>query len=379
MFETVNFLPKKKAIKNFLNQMKSSFILIIFLIYALNLFGQNDSDIFLEGTTVTGIAEGDGYLWVATYGQGIYRYSFAEDKWINFSTKTGKLDTDLFYCIEVSKNYVWAGTTEGLFTFNKKRKKWSKRKFAKGGQFGNWIRSLKYDPQQNVLWIGRFRNITRLDVKRRRYADIDRQQGKDQKTNNIKTIALDGDSLIWFGTESGVHIYNKKMKYSKPNAWRYLTNKKRGFKGEGSSVSVSSILFEGNRIWFGTDEFTSKTNPEFNVGGIYIFNRQLDWHKISQVNGLADNGIYFLVRTGNSIWAGVYSFDKKENTDRGRGLFIIDRNTLEIHKVDLNKLKINSSAFITFYFDGKYLWLGSKNGLVRLKIFNPLAVWDSAE
>lgn len=353
--------------------MKILFTSIITFLFLTNLSAQVESEIFLEGAKVIDVAEDGDFLWVATYGQGVYRYSLNEQKWINFSTKSGNLDNDLFYAIEVNKDYVWAGSADGLFVYNKKREKWSKRKFAQGGQFGNWIRSLKYDASQNVLWIGRFRNITRLDVKRRRYADINRLQGKDQKSNNIKSIAFDGDSLIWFGSESGVHRYEKNNKYNNESSWKYLTNKKRGFNEEGKTVSVSSMLFEGNRIWFGTDEFTSVSDPEFNVGGIYIFDRRLDWEKISQIDGLADNGIYALGRTGNYIWAGVYSFDRKENIEQGMGLFLINRNTLEVTAVDLDQLGIRSSTFHKFLFDGVYMWIGSNAGLLRIKISNPLS------
>jgi len=60
---------------------------------------------------------------VATYGQGVYRYSLNEQKWINFSTKSGNLNNDLFYSIEVNKDFVWAGSADGLFIYNKKRVK----------------------------------------------------------------------------------------------------------------------------------------------------------------------------------------------------------------------------------------------------------------
>jgi ligand-binding sensor domain-containing protein len=357
--------------------MKIYFTSIITILFLTNLTAQVESEIFLEGAKVIDIAKDGDFLWVATYGQGVYRYSLADEKWINFSTKSGNLDNDLFYAIEINKDFVWAGSADGLFIYNKKREKWSKRKFAQGGQFGNWIRKLKYDPSQDVLWIGRFRNITRLDVKRRRYADINRLQGRDQKSNNIKSIALDGDSLIWFGSESGVHRYEKHKKYNNESSWQYLTNKKRGFNDEGKTVSVSSMLFEGNRIWFGTDEFTSESDPVFNVGGIYIFDRRLDWEKISQIDGLADNGIYALGRTGNYVWAGVYSFDRNENIEQGKGLFLINRNTLEVTTVDLDQLGIRSSTFHKFLFDGNSMWIGSNAGLLKIKISNPLSKLES--
>jgi ligand-binding sensor domain-containing protein len=380
-----SFLPKKKVINTFyksfsmynLNCKKFLLTTILLILISFSSFAQIESEIFLKGATVTGIVEEEGFLWVATYGQGIYRYSYEDEKWINFSTKSGNLDNDLFYNIAVSKNFVWAGASEGLFIYTKKRDRWSKRKFALGGQFGNWIRSLKYDPDQNVLWIGRFRNITRLDVKRRRYNDISRIQGKDQKSNNIKAIELDGDSLVWFGTESGVHIYNKKKKYTNKSAWRYITNKKRAFNEEGDAVSVSNFLFESDKIWFATDEFVTKEQPNFNVGGIYIFDRKINWERISRGDGLAANGIYSLGKTGNHIWVGVYEFDQIEKAEYGKGLFIINRLTGRVSPVDLNQIKIVSSTILSFHFDGKYMWIGTGEGLVRVKIDNPLAEWST--
>jgi ligand-binding sensor domain-containing protein len=377
--------PKKKVINyyhpfnNILHLVKAVIVVIVFFAAYNNSFAQIDSEIFLSGATITDIDEEEGYLWIATYGQGIFRYSFEEDKWINFSTKNGNLDNDLFYTIEVSKNYVWAGASEGLFILTKKRNRWSKRKFAQGGQFGNWIRALRFDPEQNVLWIGRFRNITRLDVTRRRYNDINRIQGKDQKSNNIKSIEMDGDSLIWFGTESGVHIYNKKKKFTDPNAWRYITNKKKGFREEGETVSISNILFESDNIWFATDEFVTNEQPEFNVGGIYVFDRKINWQKISKGDGLSANGIYSLGKTGNYIWAGVYEFDRSEKVEYGKGLYLINRNTGEVKAVDLNEIKIASSTILSFYFDGKYNWVGTDEGLVKIKVDNPLANWPETD
>jgi len=350
-------------------------ILYVLFILLSTTFGQVESEIYLKGAAITDIDEEDGFIWVATYGQGIYRFSISDGKWMNYSTKSGNLSDDLFYAVEVSKNYVWAASVEGLYTFTKKRDKWDKRKFAQGGEFGNWIRSLRFDDDQNVLWIGRFRNITRFDLRTRRYNDINRIQGTDQKSNTIKSIELDGDSLIWFGTESGIHIYDKREKFSNPSAWRYFSNKKKAFREEGKTVSVSNILFEGTNVWFGTDEFVTVEDPDFNLGGIYIFNRQTNWNKVYKRNGLGGNGIYSLCKIGNYIWAGVYEFDKQQKLEYGKGLYLINRITLQVIPVDLNELNITSSTILSFHFDGKNIWIGTGEGLVKIKVDNKLAVW----
>ncbi|MEO8399848.1 MAG: hypothetical protein ABI550_08560, partial [Ignavibacteriaceae bacterium] len=350
------------------------FLFFILSFIPSGISAQDESEIFLEGSFITSFAKEEGYLWIATYSDGIFRYSYKDNKWINFSTKNKKLENDLFGAIAVNKDYVWAATNDGLFTYDKKRDKWRKRKFALGGEMGNWIRALTYDPDKNYLWIGRFKNLTLLDVRRQRYLDFDLTKNNDAKTNNVISVCLDGDSLVWFGTESGVHIYDKGKKIDDKSAWNFINNKK-GFLGDGDAVSVSEILFESTNVWFGTDEFVTNELPQFNTGGIYRFDRQLKWDKISKQNGLAGNGIYSLERTGNKIWASLYSFNKKDKKEYGKGLVLINRFNGIPTTLDLNKTELNTSEIHALFFDGTYMWIGTTKGLWRITISNPLAKW----
>jgi ligand-binding sensor domain-containing protein len=339
----------------------------------VNSYSQTLNEALLENVSITAIREDPNFLWVATYGQGIYRLSLKDNKWTNFSTSSNNLETDLFSCIAVSDNYIWAGSIEGLFTYDKKKNSWRKRKFAVGGEMGNWIRSLCYDKKQNTLWIGRFKNLTKLDVKRQKFTEHDLTKNNDPKTNTIKSIKLDGDSLVWFGSESGVHVFNKNVKDS-ASAWRFINNK-RGFNSDGDAVSVSDFLFEGENVWFATDEFITPQKPNFNVGGIYKYNRKLKWERFSKTDGLPGNGIYCLEKTGNRIWAAVYAFDKKNKKEYGKGFVIIDRLTGNISKIDLNQTSISSALIQSLYFDGNDMWVGTDKGLYKFKISNPLAEW----
>ncbi len=350
------------------------YIIAFFLqLYTESLFPQVESQLYLENASIQSI-KGDGdNVWVATYGEGIFRYSRKEDKWFNFSTKKENLENDLFYNLAVSKDYVWAASGDGLFTYDKKKDQWRKRKFAQGGDMGNWIRSLYYDPLQNVLWIGRFINLTRLDVAKQKFTDFDIAEHSDSKTNNIISIRPDGDSLIWFGTESGAHIYNKNKDVNNKNSWTFINNKGGGFSDDGDAVSIHDILFEDNNVWFATDEFVTAQQPRFNMGGIYKFNRKFRWERISKADGLPANGIYCLERVGNYIWAGTYSFDRKNKKEFGKGLVYMDRFSNRIYPVDLNALNITTSTIYSLYFDGNDLWIGSEKGLIRLKFSNPLA------
>ena len=338
-------------------------------------FSQVQIQSYLENAMITAIKGEGNYIWVSTYGQGIYRYSTDDEKWFNYSTKNQNCDTDFFYTIAVDKDYLWGGTVEGLYIYDIKRNLWRKRKFAQGGEMGNWIRTLCYDQEQNVLWIGRFINLTRLDVRRNHYKDIDLTVNGDSKTNNFKSIKLDGDSLVWFGTENGVHIYDKSMNFENKAAWSFLNNKGNGFNGDGQAVSIPDILFDEDYIWFATDEFITKEQPDFNIGGIYKYDRKLEWDRISKRDGLTANGIYCLAKTGNKIWAGVYTFSSEDKKDFGRGLALIDRNTEKVSSARIGSVDLNARQVLCMYFDGTSMWVGTDSGLYKIKVDNPLAHW----
>jgi hypothetical protein len=71
----------------------------------------------------------------------------------------------------------------------------------------------------------------------------------------------------------------------------------------------------------------------------------------------------------------VYEFDKQQKLEYGKGLFLINRITRKVIPVDLNVLNINSSTILSFHFDGENIWIGTGEGLVKLKVDNKLADW----
>ena len=303
--------------------MKIIKVTLLLLLFSGLLQAQIESKVFLEKAFITDIKQDGNSLLVATYGQGVYEYSIKDGIWKNFSTKSGDIDNDLFHCVASSKDFIWAGSNEGLYIYNRKTKKWNVRKFSEGGEFGNWIRALHFDKKRNLLWIGRFRNITLYDVKANSYREFNRVIDGNDKTNNINCISADGDSVLWFGAEFGVHKLTLDSK-NQFNSWNYFNNKGRAFLGEGEMISVSDVLPLKNAIWFATEEFLTKENPQYNIGGIYINNRRFDWKRISKSDGLTANGIFSLVRIGNYVLASLYEFNPNKKAEFGKGLALIN-------------------------------------------------------
>lgn len=331
---------------------------------------------YLSGTEVTAICSDGQSIWAATNGKGILKYSAASDKFETLPNSDDNLQQNVFYSIAANNQFVWAGSTDGLFIYDKKRNYWTKRKFGLGGQLSNWIRSLAYDKYENVLWIGRFMYLSKYDLKTRRFTDYDLTIKGDKKTNTIKTIAIDGDSLIWFGTEAGLHKYNTSKNLNDPSSRQFYDNKLNFFNGEGEQVSISAVAFEGNNIWIGTDEFFTKEKPEFNVGGIYKFNRKNDWYKFDVTNGLPGNGVTALARTGNYIWAALYQFGSSSKEIYGRGIVLINRLTNRITPVRDNRIP---DLINCLYFDGTNMWIGTESNLVKVELKNKLALWNKKD
>lgn len=341
-------------------------ILLSILLSTIN-FAQSDTvEVFLEGKKITSIKNDGVDIWVATEGNGIYKYIKWKNKWINFSSDNNTLKQNFFYCIEVGPRYIWAGSADGLYTYDKKRNKWTKKRFTLGGQFGNWIRSLKFDKSDNKLWIGRFKYLSQFDLITKKYSDFDLTVKNDEKTNSVLDINIDGDSVIWIGVEAGLHKYDKN---SSDFSTKFYNSKNNNFLNEGDQVSVSNILFEQKNIWFGTDEFVTKQNPEFNLGGLFRFDRKINWIRFGEYAKLEGSGIFALELTGNYIWSSVYKFEPKSKTIIGKGLNLINRKTLEIRKVENNLIP---DTIYSLHFDGENLWLGTKDGLRKIKLTNGL-------
>lgn len=352
-------------------RLKILYILIFgVLINTLSAQDEIDVEKFYPHYDVTQISGFQNEVWFTTNGNGILKYDRVKKKWTEFSTSKKNIQQDFFYSIAVNKDLVFAGSTDGLFILDKKKNRWIKRKFSVGGQLGNWIRAIKFDSTIHSVWIGRFQYLTKYNIQTRRFTDYDLTVKRNEKTNTIKTIEVDGDSLVWFGTEAGLHKYYKGMDLNSKDASVFYDNRLNYFRGDGDEVSISDLLIEQNNLWVGTDEFTTAARPRFNVGGLYRFDRKNDWQRYDATDGFNGNGIYAIERTGNLLWVSLYQFGKETKEKYGRGLAYLNTNTNKIKMLYNEKLPSN---ILDIYFDGEYLWLAADDGIYRVSLTNKLA------
>lgn len=346
----------------------------LLILFTSTFFAQENRDLefYLDKAQVMDITS-DGYtLWFATNGNGIFQYFPSSGKWNQFSTQNGNISLDLFYCIAANSNFVWAGSTDGLFILDRKTGNWTKRKFSLGGQLANWIRSIAFDEEENVVWIGRFKYLTKYDLATKKYTDYDLTIRNSEKTNTIKSIRVE-KNYVWFGTEAGVHRYDKSKNLDDKDSRKFYDIRNNSFNGEGEQVSINTILTEREYIWFGLDEFVTPERPDFNVGGLYRFDYKTEWLGLDASKGLPGNGVYDLERTGNYIWASLYQFGSSTKETFGRGLVLINRVNNQIIPIRDDRIP---RTIYSIYFDGVNLWLGTENGLIKVNFFNKLAQWS---
>lgn len=355
------------------------FLLICLFFSQVPVAAQTDYEIVQPKANVVEVTQNNHELWFATYGQGLLCYNQENSQWTSYSTAQNNLENDFFYCIAVSEDFIWAGSSDGLYIYDRKREFWKKRKFAAGGEYGNWIRALYYDAGTSTLWIGRFSFLTRLNVKKQKFDDFDLTIKKDDRTNNFKVIRPDGENTIWFGTEAGVYQYDKSKDIEDKTSLVFYSPKQNGFRGEGDYAAISEILSDQNGVWFGTEEFITHDRPQFNLGGLFKFNRRAIWQKYDKRTGFAGNGIRTLLKTGKRLWVSVYEFDKENKSEAGKGLLSMDVNTGKVLKIDLDKIKITTLNINTLTFDGKYLWLGTDSGIWKVRFTNPFAEWTAVK
>lgn len=351
------------------------FLVLWFLPVSLLYPGTPDFFVIAEGAKITGFVREGENIWISTYGNGIFYYDAASNNLVSMNEDEKGVKDRLIYCIEANENYVWAGTSDGLLIYEKSKRTWKKRKFAEGGEYGNWIRGLKYDKSTGLLWIGRFINLSILNVKKQKYDDFSLARDEETSTNNVKGFFIEEDRYVWIVTEGGLYKFDKANGEFSPGLCQFITNKDGYFRSEGMRVSVNSIVFDKEYIWFGNQDRRSAEFPDFNIGGIYRYNRKAKWDKIDSRTGLRGNGVYSLLRIGNTIWAGTYEYDTEKKIEYGRGVTIIDRNSAKILAANPSDLNIPVNDIYQMEYDHGFVWLASNNGLWRIDLSNPLGKW----
>ena len=215
-------------------------------------------------------------VWFGTK-KGLTLFNKNKKSWTTYTMKNGLPHNQVNTLLNIG-NTIWIGTEIGLTSFNKTTKTMGAVYTTKDGLFDNRIKTLIRDGAYLIIGtVGAVINTLNLHTgewniqypQTTLYSNIvltaergfiwcgtngggvrsynkSSQTWKTYTTSNglcdnfVQAIARDGKNL-WVGTFDGISLFNMDTK-----KWKTFSSK------EG--ISLSTILVDGNYVWFGTDD-----------------------------------------------------------------------------------------------------------------------------
>ncbi len=184
--------------------------------------GRNDPDGLTNSSIWCIIKDHQGTLWLGTYFGGInyfnpeyeiytwYKASAHERLGLSFPV-VGQMTEDkhknLWICTQGGGVNVYNPTTR---TF-----RWYRKEEGKNSLSGNYVNSIYYDKEKDIMWIGNYNGLNRLDLRTDKfthYRNADPSSG-NFFANVIRDIEPYNDQLI-LATADGVYIFDPSKEVS---------------------------------------------------------------------------------------------------------------------------------------------------------------------
>lgn len=307
-------------------------------------------------------------LWLGTSNNGIALYDF----------KNGKLNDNIFKHMEnnpvfsihpIDDNYIFIGTdAQGIVLFNSYLFRPEKIHTIGGnnqyGIVGNEIYDLFKD-KEGRYWISTYSggvNIIEPDNGGFSILRNDPNNPLSLTENAIQSILVDNEQNIWFGSNNGISIWNRKK-----NSWTRLK----------APRNVLNIYQDSkSRIWVGTYAM-----------GVYQLNKNGDIVKHIFKNkfydsGLGTNFIYSIFEDSqNNIWFGgskgmLTKHDPINNTFKQLPIYQVN-NIIQRNKNELLVAATSGIYQVWLHNDQWNIWEHNKN-LNSLFVFDMLLESDSS-
>lgn len=312
--------------------------------------GQKNS---LSSSAITSIYEDlRQNLWIGTVGGGLNRFNrekntFSYYDFLENSYKQDEISNSIYSISEDGEKKLWITSNEGLFFYDREKKKFSKQLFPQLGDQKVVFRFLLQDKNKTYWLVTKDRGVFKWDARTGKlinYSASDKNQYaiSDNLTN---CIYEDHTGTLWIGTDNGINKFDlvKQIFNSYPSFLSY--NKK------ARSNNVWGIYEDGNNIWLSSDD------------GIYKYDRYTDSYTLFENNQLSKKSskntyrikpynTYSLI-VGTSY--GTYLFNKYNGS--------FQKLASKNKKSD----SLNTTDVTNFYRDfDQNLWLSSQSSLVCL-------------
>ena len=258
----------------------------------------------LSNNLVNAIVEdGQGYLWIATWGGGVDRYDRKTDQFVHFlhdPSDPSSISSNLVLCLlKDSRGAIWMGTEDGGLDRMDSMghfKHFAHRDGDPGSLASNYIKGLCEDADHQ-LWAATYGGGLNLLERKtgtfRRYLHDPHDPGSVYD-DNLASVFEDSHHRLWVGTFTGLDLFDRRtgkfIHYNKTST-TYIGNNTINSLGEDG---------EGN-LWIGTENDGLVVRDTAGIFHHYL-------HDDVDPSSLGTNSLYGIYRDSKkNMWVGSFS------------------------------------------------------------------------
>ncbi|MFZ5554428.1 MAG: two-component regulator propeller domain-containing protein [Bacteroidota bacterium] len=301
-----------------------------------------------------------GNLWIGTDMELII-FNPATGKFVNYKkdliNPTGINDHFIRSMFKDRSDVLWIGTLgNGINKTDLKPKRikhYQKKLNDPSSLSENYVRAIAQASNRR-MWVGTLiGGLNEFDPETEKftaYGYSGSNDGIHPNDNNVWSLFLENDSILWIGTNNGLNryeIYSGKFSY-------YQHNEKTG--GSLSENTVRSILVDSKGIlWVGTEGGLNKLNRETGTFEIYSSGK-------NNPKAISDNTIWKIIEDNSGmLWIA---------TNNGLNRFDPVKLKFTHYKNDpADKFSLSHNGVRTILEDDKgKIWVGTQNGLNILDV-----------
>lgn len=155
------------------------------------------------------------YIWIATLGEGLFRYEKSSEELKVFNTNGENFNhfpsNFATYIFEDSGNNIWIATQEGLVLLraeNKEKGKFDFFVYDTNDAFSlrsNVIQQIAEDKDQNI-WVATAEGLSRFEPEAETFVTFTTKDGLP--SNEIRSLVTDDYGYLWIGTNRGISRFN---------------------------------------------------------------------------------------------------------------------------------------------------------------------------
>ncbi len=175
---------------------------------ALNTFERRLPDNWVTTWCEDTVSTNSPCMWIATFGEGLYRWSRKEDKFTRFFRKTEdpeSLSSDSVFSVSTDADgNLWVGTAKGLNSLDSQGNKF--KHYLNGPQGQVYEINVDQFTDKGLIWMGAEDGLYSYDVNSGIFQHyLNQYAGRlNPNDNDVRTLYVDSRGILWVGMIGGI-------------------------------------------------------------------------------------------------------------------------------------------------------------------------------